>query len=213
MFSRLAERLANQGIACMRFDHRGCGESEGDFIDFTPAGLLEDLDAALAEFQETVWFDPERTAVVGYSLGGLSASYLLGRNPRFRTAVLWAPCAVPEIIRDRISQYPNFEGYKERGYFDYFGFRVSREYLDGIGTSAKPLEWIANYPEPILFCHGADDAIVKPEQTDLFLEARKNPGDRKLIIPDADHGFTTADNIDYLLDQSEQWLTGKLLAK
>src|SRR5690606_37489046 len=93
MFSMLSRRLALQGCACFRFDHRGCGDSEGDFQDFTNDALVEDLEAALATFDANPAIDPQRTAVVGYSLGGLSAMYLLSLKPSFVTAVLWAAVA------------------------------------------------------------------------------------------------------------------------
>lgn len=194
-----------------RFDHRGCGESDGDFIDFTPTGMLEDLDAALVAFLAISNIDLGRTAVVGYSLGACSASYLLHKRPQFLTACLWAPVARPEIIRDRLAQYPNFAGYQERGYMDYGGFRVSKHYLDEVGHTLKPLEWIAGYPQPIRILQGADDEIVKPEQTERYLQARQNGADVAEFVPDADHSFTTADNFDYVLKRSEEWLAEKLL--
>jgi hypothetical protein len=211
LYSRLVRRLVGFGIGCFRFDHRGCGESEGDFIDFTPTGMLEDLDAALKVFLEPGCFDPARLAVVGYSLGGTSASYLMSRHTGFRTAVLWAPVARPEIIRERMSQMPAFEGYRERGFMDFAGLRVSRHYLDEVGERTSPVPWAADFPGPILFCHGEEDEVVSPEHSELFLKARNNPGDGRLLIPAADHGFGSAAMIDLLLDETERWLVEKLL--
>lgn len=209
-YARLGAMLASEGIASFRFDHRGCGESDGDFVDFTPVGILEDLDAALTAFLAISNLDMARTAVVGYSLGGCSASYLLHRRPQFVTAALWAPVARPDIIRDRLAQYPNFAGYEQRGYMDYGGFRVSRHYLDEVGDTLKPLEWIRRYGGPVLFLQGADDDIVKPEQTERFLQARDNPADAAEYIAGADHGFTTAANFDRVLERTGEWLVDKL---
>lgn len=211
MYARLAQRLALAGIATFRFDHRGCGESTGDFVDFTPQGLLEDLDQAWEVFAEDPRVDPARIGVVGYSLGGLSASYLLGRNPSVRTAVYWAGVARPDIIRDRLSQFPEFEGYETRGYMEYGGYRISRAYLDEIGVLMRPVEWASSFPGPILFCHGAEDDIVKVEQSERFLSARKNPADKLIVYPNADHGFGSATTIDALLDASFEWLQRHLL--
>lgn len=210
MYARLGAQLASQGILCMRFDHRGCGESQGDFVDFTPEGMLEDLDCALEAFLSLMYVDQAHLAVVGYSLGGTSASYILDRHPDFVTAVLWAPVGQPEIIRERISQLPGFEGYAERGYYDLSGFRVSREYLDGVGQVMKPVEWARGFKGPILFLHGEDDEVVVPGQSDRFVSARGNAADRLVRIPGADHGFSTAANIDFLLERSRQWLVEKL---
>ncbi len=211
MYSRLARRLAAAGIASFRFDHRGCGDSEGDFSDFTPTGMLEDLDAALGVFLSRPWLERGRMAVVGYSLGGLAASYVLGRCADFCTAVYWAPVARPDIIRDRLATLDGFELYRQQGYFDLSGFRVSRAYIDYIGEIARPLDWVREFPGPILFLHGADDDIVKPEQSERYIAVRKNPGDRKVVVPGADHSFSTAPLIDRVLDESEAWLLARLI--
>jgi len=210
-YARLTAMLAHRGIAGFRFDHRGCGESDGDFLDFTPAGMLEDLDAALAHFQKVSGFDVEKAAVVGYSLGGASASYVLSRGHAFQTAVLWAPVARPEIIRDRLAQYPKFAGYEQRGYFDCGGFRVNPLYLDGVGEMLEPLKWIEVYKPPILVLQGEVDEIVKPEQAERYMATRNNPGDQLVIIPDGDHAFGPVENMDRVLDLTAEWLVKRLM--
>lgn len=210
LYARLARLLRAQGIACFRFDHRGCGNSDGDFVDFTPSGFLQDLDVAAEHWLADRRIDTRRLGIVGYSLGGLAAAYLLHSHPNLRTGVLWAGVARPEIIRDRLAQYPGFRGYRERGFMDYGGLRVSCQYIDEIGTRTRPVEWLAGYQGPVLFCHGAQDDIVRLEQSECFVRARKNPSDRLLVFPEADHGFSTCETIDALLRVTLQWLLGKL---
>ena len=212
MYARLGERLARCGVACFRFDHRGCGNSDGDFIDFTPTGMIEDLDAALEAFLGQPWLDRGRMAIVGYSLGGLTASYILSKCAEFRTAVYWAPVAKPTTFRDRITQLDESKNYRKLGYHDFAGFRVNRAYIDYVAELTNPVQWVAGYPGPILFIHGADDDIVRPEQTDRYLATRGNARDRKLLLAGADHSFSTADNIDRILDESERWLADHLAA-
>lgn len=209
MFARLSQRLAGQGIRTFRFDHRGCGDSEGDFLDFTADGMIEDLDAALETFLRNPGVDEKRTAVVGYSLGGLSASYLLSKRPEFLTAALWAPVATPEIIKERLATYPNFQEYEGRGFFDYMGFRVSQDYFDNVGK-LNPVEWVKGYDRPILFVQGREDVVVKPEQVELYVKGRGNDNDRVIMVDNGDHFFGTADNIDMVLQESETWLVDRL---
>lgn len=209
IFTKLSARLAGAGVWTFRFDHRGCGDSEGDFADFTVDGMLEDLDAALEVFKSDPRVDHSREGVVGYSLGGLTGSYMLHKNPGFVTASLWAPVAQPEIIRDRLATYPDFPNYKTRGHFDYMGVRVSGGYIDEIGR-LTPLEWACSFPRPIYFVQAEGDQVVKPEQVELYLSHRNNPEDRLLMIDGGDHFFGEARNGDYIVETAADWLLSKL---
>ena len=211
VYARQAQMLAARGIACFRFDHRGCGDSDGDFLDFTPQGMLQDLDAAAAAFLQQPWLDHSRMGVLGYSLGGISGSYLLGHHPEFRTGVLWAPVSRPEIIRDRLSNIEGWADRHERGYLDHYGHRVNTRYIDTVGQELRPLEWAAKFPGPVLFIHGVDDEVVRPEQSERFLSVRNNAADERIVIPGADHGFIPAHNIDRLQKLTGDWFARFLL--
>ncbi len=42
LYVTLAEELAKSGVAVLRLDFRGCGDSEGDFVNTTLAGEVSD---------------------------------------------------------------------------------------------------------------------------------------------------------------------------
>ena len=95
-FALLSRTLAGRGIPVMRFDHRGCGDSEGaprrcDALD-------DDIRAAMSEFAMQM---PEMKEVVLWGLGeaaGAAALYA-HRDPRVRGLILLNPrvdAAVPE---------------------------------------------------------------------------------------------------------------------
>ena len=62
-FVHLARSLAEQGIAVLRFDYRGMGDSEGVFLGFEH--ISEDVDAALVTLQTEV---PSLTSVTLWGL-------------------------------------------------------------------------------------------------------------------------------------------------
>jgi len=50
-FSQMADRLAADGVACLRFDYHGTGDSEGDDAGFSPDLALADIACAAAELR------------------------------------------------------------------------------------------------------------------------------------------------------------------
>src|SRR5690349_1022452 len=49
-FTLLSRLLAARGVAVMRFDRRGAGDSEGEGFERSGAHAAEDIDAAMKEF-------------------------------------------------------------------------------------------------------------------------------------------------------------------
>jgi uncharacterized protein len=72
-FTRLAAGLAQAGVASLRFDLRGHGESEGRQEDLTIAGILGDINAAIAHVAETT--GTRDLALLGTFAGGICAYY------------------------------------------------------------------------------------------------------------------------------------------
>jgi uncharacterized protein len=71
LFSRL---LAQHGIASMRIDFRGSGESEGAFDEMTPTREVEDVVAAYAFLRDRPEVDGSRLGLMGLSMGGMVAA-------------------------------------------------------------------------------------------------------------------------------------------
>src|ERR1035441_774266 len=70
LFVKTARRLAKDGIAVLRFDFRGSGESEGDFKDITVPGEIEDGRESLNFLSAQPEVDPNRLGILGLSMGG-----------------------------------------------------------------------------------------------------------------------------------------------
>lgn len=91
MFTRLAAALAARGIASLRIDFRGWGESAGAMWDSTVSGQVEDAQAAYAMLHSQTDVDSGRIGVVGFSMGGTIACLLAGEaQPPPRSLILWS---------------------------------------------------------------------------------------------------------------------------
>jgi len=72
-FLVLADHLTRQGIAVLRSDDRGVGESGGDFASATSRDFAGDAAAAVAYLRSRPEVDPSRVGLVGHSEGGVIA--------------------------------------------------------------------------------------------------------------------------------------------
>ena len=88
LYRLFAERAAEHGFACLLFDFRGCGKSEGEF-DYG-WGEQEDARAAFEFLLAQEEIDSTCAFIVGRSLGGTVALYSLLGDPRAKGFALWA---------------------------------------------------------------------------------------------------------------------------
>ncbi|CAN7235334.1 alpha/beta hydrolase [Pseudoxanthomonas sp. LjRoot143] len=84
LFALLADALSERGIATLRFDYYGTGDSAGDDDDFTPEGACKDATEALASLRSRVPHAP--LFVMGVRGGALPALRLVQEHP---PAALW----------------------------------------------------------------------------------------------------------------------------
>jgi len=93
----ITRALTNAGIAVLRFDFTGLGQSEGEFADTTFSSNVSDLLAAV-DWLSVNYRAPE--ILFGHSLGGTA---VLQAAPRVPSAVAVATIGSPEE-RDRRSR-------------------------------------------------------------------------------------------------------------
>ncbi len=95
-FRVLAEHLAGAGIAVLRFDDRGVGQSTGDFQSATSEDFAKDVEAAVAYLRTRPEIDARRIGLIGHSEGGMIAPMVAASNPdEIAFIVAIAPTTVP----------------------------------------------------------------------------------------------------------------------
>jgi len=85
----LGERLSREGIAMLRFDFRGIGESEGSIENDTVSRRILDLGSAI----DFVKSNPDlgnRIGLLGSSLGGYISLIKASMDKEIRAVVIWA---------------------------------------------------------------------------------------------------------------------------
>lgn len=89
-FLVLADHLTRAGIAVLRYDDRGVGESEGEFGAATSEDFAGDALAAIAYLESLDEVARERTGLLGHSEGGLVAPMAANRSDAVDFVVMLA---------------------------------------------------------------------------------------------------------------------------
>jgi len=85
----LGERMSGEGMAMLRFDFRGIGESEGSEEDNTVSKKIADLNAAI-DFVKTYPSLGDRIGLIGSSLGGFLSLIKASTDKKIKAVVVWA---------------------------------------------------------------------------------------------------------------------------
>ncbi len=83
----VAKMLAGLGYVALRFDMRGCGESEGGRGRVICLEQVEDTKSALSFLATRTEVDPQRVGVAGQSFGAAVAVYAAGVDPRIAACI------------------------------------------------------------------------------------------------------------------------------
>jgi len=89
-FLVLADYLTRQGIAVLRVDDRGVGESTGDFSQATSEDFASDVLAGVEYLKTCKEIDPTKIGLIGHSEGGLIAPMVAVKSPDVVFIVLMA---------------------------------------------------------------------------------------------------------------------------
>jgi len=94
-FLVIADYLTRNGIAVLRYDDRGNGQSTGDFKSATTADFATDAGAALAYLKTRKEIDPKKIGLCGHSEGGVIAPIVAAGNKSVGFIILLAGTGIP----------------------------------------------------------------------------------------------------------------------
>jgi len=94
-FLVLADYLTRRGIAVLRYDDRGVGESSGPYDTATSADFADDAQAGVTYLRSRADIDLGRVGMVGHSEGGMVAPMVAARLPELGFIVLLAGPGIP----------------------------------------------------------------------------------------------------------------------
>lgn len=210
-FDRMAAGLAEVGVAALRFDVRGHGESGGVQEELTLASVLNDIHCALELLREETGV--ERTSLIGQSFGGGICGYYAAKRPD-EIGRLVMLCPQLDYKQRTIDSRPYWQGdhltdekareLTEQGYIQHSPtFRHGRAIYNELFW-LQPDTVLSEIQAPTLIVHGTRDTLV-PIDTSLDAMSRLNATSRLKKIKGAQHGFAVDGDPTYLDPQSQTW--------
>ncbi|QCW02466.1 S9 family peptidase [Natrinema pallidum] len=168
-------RASEAGYNAVRFDARGCGESDGQFVDST-------LETRLTDLRHVVdYFDPRSYALFGSSFGGKVAVHAAAEDERVEAVAARAPVTTSE----QFDEYRTVVEREGAWTFDT-GDRIERQFFDAL--ERYPFDDVVGELDvPVAIFHGGDDAVVDPAdsfaaaarlETDVLVERFAGEGHR-----------------------------------
>ena len=183
VLSRLSRRVVEAGVATLRLDFGGSGESDGEFIDVTPRTEVEDGQAILAYGCCLPEVDPARVGLFGFSLGGFVAVNVAVREQsRLKRLILMSPGMITHKKMGRM--------FAETGEAGRGALRVCREFVSD-GDSLDPLTAARTFQKPVSIVQGTRDLAVPPDTAVAYQEAFANAD--LTLIEGADHAYDRPD--------------------
>ncbi len=200
--ARVSRALATEGVAVLRFDFTGLGESEGDFADTTFSSNVEDLVAA-ADFMGRELEAPR--ILIGHSLGGAAVLQAAGRIPSAEAvATIAAPSStdhLAEMIRSSAAEIVSAG--EARVQIAGRGFRIRKEFLDDL-SAVNMRDAISNLDRALLIFHCPQDTTVSIANGYEIFETAREP--KSFITLDrADHLLTDKDDARYVGAMIASW--------
>jgi len=183
----LGERFSSEGIAMLRFDFRGIGESEGGEEDNTISKKIVDLGSAIDFIRSYIGLG-NRIGLVGSSLGGFLSLIKASRDENIRAVVIWA---TPFHIDDLKS--------KERGEDTPLPPEV---FFDDLPKHRllPLLHKVSN----CLVIHGEKDELVPVKQAWEIFQNLSTPKEIH-VIGEADHRLTDPTHRQRALEFTVDW--------
>ncbi len=210
MFVKFSRMLSERGIAVVRFDFPGSGESDGDFEEMTFSGEVEEAQAILGYTRSLSATDISRIGLLGLSMGGAVASVVAGRNPSdIKTLVLWSAASIDVMRAVYMAKEVDGAAFQdERGCYDIGGLWLNPDFYDDLNHWDTYRD-VEKFQGKALIVQGSKDETVPVAIAHGY---HKVLGERAelVVIQNADHTYNRHDWEKTLFQETSRFLGAEL---
>ena len=193
--SRISRALAKKGIAVLRFDFTGLGNSDGDFANTNFSSNVQDLLAAAKKLEEDY---QAPGLLIGHSLGGAAVLSAAHQLPSVKAiATIGSPATADHVQHLFSESIPELEsegvasvkiGLRE--------FTIKKQLIEDLNQHASA-EHIANLKKALLIFHSPVDSVVSVNEAAKIFGAAKHPKSF-ISLDQADHLLSNREDSEYV---------------
>ena len=199
----ISRALTLNGVAVLRFDFTGLGESEGDFADTNFTSNIEDIIAA-NDYLATHHTAP--CIIIGHSLGGAASLFAGAKLDNIKAIVTIGAPSYPDhvshLIKDDLSKIES-EGCATIS-IDGREFVIKKQFLDDL-KNQDHVAIIKNLDKALLVMHSPQDSIVEISNAANIYHLAHHP--KSFVTLDgADHMLTSKDDAFYAGQVIASWV-------
>jgi uncharacterized OsmC-like protein/alpha/beta superfamily hydrolase len=198
--AHISRALSREGLAVLRFDFTGLGESEGDFADTNFSSNVDDLVAA-ADFLKSAYQAPK--LLIGHSLGGSAVIQAAARIPASKAVVTIAAPADPRHLTYALGSAIQTIKRKGEAQVNLAGrtFKLKKQFLDDLQFINMQAA-LTNLNKALLILHSPIDDTVAIENAAQIFQSARHP-----------KSFISLDRADHLLSNPQDSLyAGSVIA-
>ncbi len=180
----IADELTKNKINNFSFDFISCGESDGEYDEYTVSHMIRNLEDSLDML--TNKYNYKEFILIGCSMGGRIVSLVNTNKYNIKKIVLWYPALnLRKSIFNLPGKYEKIA--KKQGYYKIEkGIKLSYEYFKD-ERRYRADKCLYDLDKPLLFVHGTADRFVPYTSS---VKVSKKCKDAKLVLIDgADHSF------------------------
>jgi putative redox protein len=199
--SRISRALTAKGIAVLRFDFTGLGNSDGDFANTNFSSNIQDLIAA-ADFLRSEYQAPK--LLIGHSLGGAAVLGVAQKVPESLAIVtIGAPSDAAHVAHNFSAHIEDIEE-KGEAEVNLAGrkFKIQKQFLDDINNYGN--SHISKLKKALLVMHSPIDSIVNIKEAEKIYQSALHPKSF-VSLDDADHLLTDKKDSEYAAEIIAAW--------
>ncbi|MBD3307375.1 alpha/beta fold hydrolase [candidate division KSB3 bacterium] len=197
--THISRALAQEGIAVLRFDFTGLGDSGGEFSDTNFSSNVADILAA-ADFLQHNFDAPQ--LLIGHSLGGTAMLQAAAKLPSVKAIVTIASPFDPAHLIHHLGQQKDAIEHTGEAQVRLAGrtFTLKQQFLEDLRQTDMP-DTIGTLNKALLILHSPGDRVIGIDHAAKIFQAAKHP-----------KSFVSLDTADHLLsDRRDALYAGGLI--